>query len=230
MISSTNGVPVELARRLRRARLLPTCTSPTAASTCTRRRGRSTSQGRANVSHGCINLSPADAQAFFEFSRVGDVVHRRPAAPARPALGDHGVMDWDTAWSDFTPANALLRVPARARIAGGSRRNRPQAVTQIRTSAPSAAGGERRRARVGEAGRVTFATAPAPSSSTAPTATKTCTWRPVGHHDLSRRRRAGRPRGRRHVGGSRIAPSWPCPDAIARRPPLSSSALMSRCS
>ena len=40
------------------------------------------SQGRTNVSHGCINLSPADALAFFGFSRVGDVVCgcRRPTA------------------------------------------------------------------------------------------------------------------------------------------------------
>ena len=33
-----------------------------------------TSQGHMNVSHGCINLSPANAAAFFAFSRVGDVV------------------------------------------------------------------------------------------------------------------------------------------------------------
>ena len=33
-----------------------------------------TSQGHANVSHGCVNLSPADALTFFGFSRVGDVV------------------------------------------------------------------------------------------------------------------------------------------------------------
>src|SRR5438477_10948710 len=32
------------------------------------------SQGRDNVSHGCINLSPADAAAFFAFSQYGDVV------------------------------------------------------------------------------------------------------------------------------------------------------------
>ena len=32
------------------------------------------SQGETNVSHGCINLSPADALAFFAFSRLGDVV------------------------------------------------------------------------------------------------------------------------------------------------------------
>jgi lipoprotein-anchoring transpeptidase ErfK/SrfK len=61
------------------------------------------SQGRSNVSHGCINLSPADALAFFGFSRVGDVVWV-VAGTRPPERGDHGVMDWETKWSDWTPA------------------------------------------------------------------------------------------------------------------------------
>jgi lipoprotein-anchoring transpeptidase ErfK/SrfK len=59
------------------------------------------SQGHANVSHGCINLSPANALAFFGFSRVGDVV-LVTGSPRPPVVGDHGVMDWDTSWSAFT--------------------------------------------------------------------------------------------------------------------------------
>ena len=59
-------------------------------------------QGSRNVSHGCINLSPANAQAFFAFSRVGDIVNVVDG-PRAPVPGDHGVMDWDTAWSAFTP-------------------------------------------------------------------------------------------------------------------------------
>jgi lipoprotein-anchoring transpeptidase ErfK/SrfK len=61
------------------------------------------SQGNTNVSHGCINLSPTDALAFFAFSRVGDIV--QVAGGPRPAVaGDHGVMDWDTPWSQWTPS------------------------------------------------------------------------------------------------------------------------------
>jgi lipoprotein-anchoring transpeptidase ErfK/SrfK len=60
-------------------------------------------QGRANVSHGCINLSPADAASYFAFSRVGDIVIVS-GGPRPPVIGDHGVMDWDTAWSQWTPA------------------------------------------------------------------------------------------------------------------------------
>ena len=74
------------------------------------------SQGRMNVSHGCINLSPANALSFFNFSRVGDIVivtgSTRP-----PVVGDHGVMDWDTSFSAFTPAPLppLGRIPALVR-------------------------------------------------------------------------------------------------------------------
>ncbi len=60
------------------------------------------SQGHVNVSHGCVNLSAADALKFFGFSRIGDVV-MVTGGPRAPALGDHGVMDWDTAWSQWTP-------------------------------------------------------------------------------------------------------------------------------
>ena len=60
------------------------------------------SQGVTNVSHGCINLSPADALAFFDFSRVGDVI-LVVGGPRPPEVGDHGVMDWDTDWSQWTP-------------------------------------------------------------------------------------------------------------------------------
>ncbi len=61
------------------------------------------SQGNTNVSHGCINLSPADATAFFNFSRIGDVV-AVTGGTRSPERGDHGVMDWSTPWSEWTPA------------------------------------------------------------------------------------------------------------------------------
>ncbi|MDQ1433683.1 MAG: hypothetical protein QOF59_499 [Actinomycetota bacterium] len=61
------------------------------------------SQGRTNVSHGCINLSPSNALAFFAFSHVGDLV-QVVGGPRPPVAGDHGVMDWGTPWSDWTSA------------------------------------------------------------------------------------------------------------------------------
>jgi len=69
------------------------------------------SQGHTNVSHGCINLSPSNAAAFFAFSRYGDVVVVA-GSPRPPAIGDHGVMDWNTTWDAFTPADLTLPAPA----------------------------------------------------------------------------------------------------------------------
>ncbi len=60
-------------------------------------------QGSINVSHGCINLSPANAEQFFQFSRVGDVVNVI-GGPRAPLPTDGGVEDWSSVpWSAFTP-------------------------------------------------------------------------------------------------------------------------------
>jgi lipoprotein-anchoring transpeptidase ErfK/SrfK len=59
-------------------------------------------QGFENVSHGCINLSPTSAQQFFGMSQIGDIVNVVDG-PRPPVPGDHGVMDWETPWSSFTP-------------------------------------------------------------------------------------------------------------------------------
>ena len=60
-------------------------------------------QGRSNVSHGCINLSVANAIAFFNYSRVGDVV-QVVGSPRPASLSDHGTMDWTTPWDQWAPA------------------------------------------------------------------------------------------------------------------------------
>ena len=67
-------------------------------------------QGRTNVSHGCINLGPNDSLAFYNLSRVGDVVE--VVGSPRPAVaGDHGVMDWTTDWSQWTPGTVVSSNP-----------------------------------------------------------------------------------------------------------------------
>jgi lipoprotein-anchoring transpeptidase ErfK/SrfK len=71
------------------------------------------SQGRTNVSHGCINLGPNDSKAFYDFSRVGDVVQVL-GSPRPPVAGDHGVMDWTTDWSQWTPGTVISSNPAPA--------------------------------------------------------------------------------------------------------------------
>jgi lipoprotein-anchoring transpeptidase ErfK/SrfK len=72
-------------------------------------------QGNTNVSHGCINVSPANAAQFFNFSRVGDIVNV-VGGPRPPEPGDHGVVDWSTPWTSFTPVavSPLTPPPATA--------------------------------------------------------------------------------------------------------------------
>jgi lipoprotein-anchoring transpeptidase ErfK/SrfK len=67
-------------------------------------------QGVTNVSHGCINLGPSNSLDFYNFSETGDVVE--VTGSPRPAVyGDHGVMDWTTPWSEWTPGRVVSATP-----------------------------------------------------------------------------------------------------------------------
>ena len=66
------------------------------------------SQGRANVSHGCINLSPADADWFFQQVTRGDVV-RVVNSSVGPDLGDAGSQDWNMTYAQWMSGSALAR-------------------------------------------------------------------------------------------------------------------------
>jgi lipoprotein-anchoring transpeptidase ErfK/SrfK len=63
------------------------------------------SQGRANVSHGCVNLSTANAAWYFRLTRRGDVVEVR-GSPKRPG-NSFGVADWNMSWSKWLAGSAL---------------------------------------------------------------------------------------------------------------------------
>ena len=57
------------------------------------------SQGYANVSHGCIGLSDANAYWLFQNSRVGDVVDVRNTG--RPQDLGNGITEWNVSWKDW---------------------------------------------------------------------------------------------------------------------------------
>jgi lipoprotein-anchoring transpeptidase ErfK/SrfK len=63
------------------------------------------SQGRANVSHGCVNLSTANAAWFYRLTQRGDVVEVR-GSPKRPGKS-FGVVDWNMSWSRWLAGSAL---------------------------------------------------------------------------------------------------------------------------
>ncbi|MGH8870033.1 MAG: L,D-transpeptidase [Actinomycetes bacterium] len=63
------------------------------------------SQGSANVSHGCVGMSPAHAIWLFERSQRGDVV-KVVGSPRRLEEGN-GFTDWNLSWPEWVSGSAL---------------------------------------------------------------------------------------------------------------------------
>lgn len=62
-------------------------------------------QGSSNVSHGCVNLSPANAQWFFDHFGIGDVVEiTNSGGQALPVWDTYG--DWEVPWPTWQAGNA----------------------------------------------------------------------------------------------------------------------------
>jgi lipoprotein-anchoring transpeptidase ErfK/SrfK len=57
-------------------------------------------QGVRNVSHGCVNISPADAEWFYDLVKRGDVVSIINAK-AKPLLYDPGTSDWNIPFTEW---------------------------------------------------------------------------------------------------------------------------------
>lgn len=62
-------------------------------------------QGVRNVSHGCLNVSTADAQWFYENFGRGDVVE--VTGTGRPLVPTDGFGDWNISWADWQAGSAL---------------------------------------------------------------------------------------------------------------------------
>jgi lipoprotein-anchoring transpeptidase ErfK/SrfK len=63
------------------------------------------SQGRANVSHGCVNAPPAFAKWFYALSRRGDIV--KVSGTDRELAPDNGFGYWQLSWADWLKGSAL---------------------------------------------------------------------------------------------------------------------------
>jgi lipoprotein-anchoring transpeptidase ErfK/SrfK len=62
-------------------------------------------QGRRNVSHGCLNVSTANAGWFYDNFGRGDVVEVTNAGPALEVWDGYG--DWNASWADWQAGSAL---------------------------------------------------------------------------------------------------------------------------
>ncbi|MEU6646429.1 Ig-like domain-containing protein [Saccharomonospora sp. NPDC046836] len=65
-------------------------------------------QGKENVSHGCINLSPENAKEYFDSAMMGDPVEIEGSTQQ---LGprDGAYHDWSYSWDEWTAMSALSR-------------------------------------------------------------------------------------------------------------------------
>lgn len=65
------------------------------------------SQGRANVSHGCLNASPDNAKWFYDTTKRGDIVE--VVNTVGPTLsGTDGLGDWNIPWEQWRAGNAAV--------------------------------------------------------------------------------------------------------------------------
>ncbi|MGQ0839316.1 L,D-transpeptidase [Actinokineospora sp.] len=61
--------------------------------------------GKANTSHGCVNLFEADAKAYFDSALIGDPIEVTGSAANMPTTSD--VFDWLISWSQWQKMSAL---------------------------------------------------------------------------------------------------------------------------
>ena len=62
-------------------------------------------QGFTNVSHGCINMPPADAEIYYKMAVPGDPV--TVTGSPRPGVWDNGWTEWFMAWPQYLAGSAL---------------------------------------------------------------------------------------------------------------------------
>ena len=66
----------------------------------------SSAQGSSNVTHGCVNLSSADAQAYYDTALYGDPVEVT-GTPVQLAARDGDIWDWTLSWQQWQGLTAL---------------------------------------------------------------------------------------------------------------------------
>lgn len=62
-------------------------------------------QGVRNVSHGCLNVSPANAKWFFDLSTAGDIVEVT-GSPVPLTQADGDIFDWTIPWDTWVQGTA----------------------------------------------------------------------------------------------------------------------------
>ncbi|MCX9190850.1 hypothetical protein C3Y87_05370 [Carbonactinospora thermoautotrophica] len=63
-------------------------------------------QGRRNVSHGCVGMSPANARWLFNIVQIGDPVEVIGTKPSKKMELTNGFGDWNIPWEVWSKGNA----------------------------------------------------------------------------------------------------------------------------
>jgi lipoprotein-anchoring transpeptidase ErfK/SrfK len=63
-------------------------------------------QGSSNVTHGCVNLSPDDAKAYYDTALYGDPVEVT-GTPVQLSARDGDIWDWTLSWDQWSGLSAL---------------------------------------------------------------------------------------------------------------------------
>jgi hypothetical protein len=63
------------------------------------------SQGYVNVSHGCVNLSPESAEAYFKSAIYGDPVEVTGTS-VQLSAADGDIYDWAVPWKEWVSMGA----------------------------------------------------------------------------------------------------------------------------
>jgi hypothetical protein len=84
-------------------------------------------QGFTNVSHGCVNMSPADAEIYYKMAVPGDPV--KVTGSPRAGVWDNGWTEWFLPWKKYVQGSALHEA-----VTAG-----PDGSTFVSSSSPPAA-------------------------------------------------------------------------------------------
>jgi lipoprotein-anchoring transpeptidase ErfK/SrfK len=145
------------------------------------------SLGQANLSHGCTNLSPADAEWYYRFAQIGDPVTWTHTGTSRRIPVTDGWGDWNLGWSTWSQGGLLpntttsawasawasvsASVSASAAQASGSAAQASGSAAQASGSAAQASGSAAQAS--GSAARASGSAAPASPSAVAGATTPT---------------------------------------------------------
>jgi L,D-transpeptidase catalytic domain len=98
-------------------------------------------QGFSNVSHGCVNMSPANAETFYKMAVSGDPVKIKGSP--RAGQWDNGWTMWFLPWRRYWRGSALNKAvrtgPSGSEFVSPRASARPHRVSGRRTASPNPA-------------------------------------------------------------------------------------------